>query len=97
MPLSGMTARPFASGDDLVKMANHDGIPIWQLMLENEMAWRTESEIRAGVARIWQVMRDCTKRGLETGGILAGGLSAGALVDTGRRLQPNPPYSLQHA
>ena len=76
-PLSStraIVARPFASGDELVKMANHDGIPIWQLMLENEMAWRTEAEIRAGVARIWQVMRDCTKRGLETGGILAGGL-----------------------
>ncbi len=46
-----------------------------QLMLANERAWRSEEEIRAGIRRIWEAMQDCTRRGLETEGILPGGLN----------------------
>jgi L-serine dehydratase len=43
-------------------------------MLENEKARRSEAAIRAGLLRIWDVMRQCVQRGIATEGILPGGL-----------------------
>ena len=43
-------------------------------MLENEKSWRSETDIRAGLGDIWQVMQDCVARGCETDGVLPGGL-----------------------
>jgi L-serine dehydratase len=65
---------PFESGAQLLDMCDKSGLSIPQLMLENEKVWRSEQEVRAGILRIWQVMRDCTERGLHTEGILPGGL-----------------------
>jgi len=65
---------PFQSAAELLSMCEQAGVSIWQLMIENERTWRTEPEIHAGILRIWQVMRDCTERGLHTEGILPGGL-----------------------
>ena len=65
---------PFQSAAELLVMCEHAGLSIWELMLENEKVWRSEEEIRAGILRIWQVMRDCAERGLHTEGILPGGL-----------------------
>jgi L-serine dehydratase len=50
------------------------GLSISALMLENETAWRSEAEIRAGLLRIWEAMKACVKRGCEREGILPGGL-----------------------
>jgi L-serine dehydratase len=66
---------PFSSGDELIRIAEENGLAIWQIMLENEKAWHTEAEVRGYVARIWQVMKDCVERGLATEGILPGGLN----------------------
>jgi L-serine dehydratase len=44
------------------------------VMLANELSWRTEAEVRAGLLEIWQVMQDCVARGCVTGGVLPGGL-----------------------
>lgn len=65
---------PFRTGDELLRLARETGLSISGLMLENEKAWRTEAEIRAGLLEIWQVMRDCVERGLSREGILPGGL-----------------------
>jgi L-serine dehydratase len=43
-------------------------------MLANELAWRTEEEVRAGLLHIWSVMQECVERGSHTGGVLPGGL-----------------------
>ena len=43
-------------------------------MLENELAWRTEAEVRARLLEIWQVMRECVAAGIATEGVLPGGL-----------------------
>jgi L-serine dehydratase len=48
---------------------------IWELLLENEKSWHSESEVRAYVQRIWKVMQECAKRGLATEGVLPGGLN----------------------
>src|SRR5713101_7932481 len=48
---------------------------VWEIALENEKAWHTESEIREYVKRIWGVMQECMARGLKSEGILPGGLN----------------------
>lgn len=54
---------PFKTGDELVALAKSNGISIAQLMMANERVWRSEAEVRAGLLRIWQVMKDCVRRG----------------------------------
>ena len=66
---------PFASADTLLEIGERQKLPIWQIMLENEKTWRSETEIRSGITRIWEVMQACVNRGLETEGILPGGLN----------------------
>ncbi|MFI5978775.1 L-serine ammonia-lyase [Streptomyces sp. NPDC051452] len=65
---------PFRTGDELLRLAKETGLSISSLMLENERAWRTEEEIRAGLLEIWRVMRECVQRGMSREGILPGGL-----------------------
>ena len=64
----------FATGAELLELANRHGLSIATLMLENEKAWRTEAEVREGAARIWRAMHACVRRGCEREGILPGGL-----------------------
>ncbi|AXK35766.1 L-serine ammonia-lyase [Streptomyces armeniacus] len=65
---------PFRTGDELLRLTRETGLSISALMLENEKAWRTEAEVRAGLLEIWGVMQECVKRGLGQEGILPGGL-----------------------
>ncbi|MEV5310403.1 L-serine ammonia-lyase [Streptomyces sp. NPDC052610] len=65
---------PFRTGDELLRLTKETGLSISALMLENERAWRTEEEIRAGLLEIWRVMRECVERGMSREGILPGGL-----------------------
>ncbi|MFI9112907.1 L-serine ammonia-lyase [Streptomyces venezuelae] len=65
---------PFRTGDELLRLAKETGLSISALMLENEKAWRTEDEIRAGLLEIWRVMQSCVSRGMSREGILPGGL-----------------------
>lgn len=65
---------PINKADDLLHWCRTTGMPIWEIVQENELAWRSEEETRNGVLRIWQVMRDCIYRGCHTQGYLPGGL-----------------------
>ena len=65
---------PFTSAAELLSVAEENGLPIWGVVLENEKAWRPEGEVRAHILRVWEAMRECTRRGLATEGILPGGL-----------------------
>ncbi|MFI5711233.1 L-serine ammonia-lyase [Kribbella sp. NPDC051620] len=65
---------PFLSGNELLVRCQESGLPISEVMLANELAWRTEPEIREGLLHIWQVMQDCVEEGCETEGTLPGGL-----------------------
>ncbi|MFF7737789.1 MULTISPECIES: L-serine ammonia-lyase [unclassified Streptomyces] len=79
---------PFRTGDELLRLTEETGLSISALMLENERAWRTEDEIRAGLLEIWQVMRDCVARGLTQEGILPGGLKVRRrAANTARKLR----------
>lgn len=65
----------FSSAAELLAQAGSKRIPIWKLMLENESALRSETEVRERIAKIWSVMQSCIERGLATDGILPGGLN----------------------
>lgn len=65
---------PFTSGAELLAFCREAGLSISTLMIDNEKAWRTEAEIRAGLLHVWAAMQACVKRGCEREGILPGGL-----------------------
>ncbi len=72
---------PFHSAQELLERAAAGNITISELMLANECALAesegpetAEQEVRRGILHIWQVMRECTQHGIETEGILPGGL-----------------------
>jgi L-serine dehydratase len=44
------------------------------VMLANELSWRSEAEVRAGLLHVWAVMQECVARGTGTTGVLPGGL-----------------------
>ncbi|PZO64072.1 MAG: L-serine ammonia-lyase [Paracoccus denitrificans] len=66
---------PFSSAAEMLDMARASGLTIAQMKRENERVFRSDTDIREGVGRVWQVMRDCMDRGLQTDGTLPGGLS----------------------
>jgi L-serine dehydratase len=65
---------PFTTGAQLLAHATATGLSISGVMLENEKAWRTEAEVRAGLLGIWKVMRECVEAGCGREGVLPGGL-----------------------
>lgn len=65
---------PFTTAVNLlIHTANHN-MSISDIMLENEKVWRSEAEIRAGLLKIWQVMKTCVSNGCRNEGILPGGM-----------------------
>ncbi len=65
---------PFRTGDELLRLSRETGLSISALMMENEKAWRSEADIRAGLLEIWRVMEACVRRGMSREGFLPGGL-----------------------
>ncbi|MBL0232673.1 MAG: L-serine ammonia-lyase [Chitinophagaceae bacterium] len=66
---------PINTADDLLHWCIKTGLPIHEIVMENEHAWRTEEETRTGLVKIWSVMRECIYRGCHTTGMLPGGLN----------------------
>jgi L-serine dehydratase len=64
----------FSNAAEMLQQSERKGLPIWRLMFENESALRSEAEVRERITRIWSVMNACIERGLNTTGILPGGL-----------------------
>ena len=54
---------PFRTGRELVDMCRAEGYTVAQLMMRNELTWRSQAEVDAALDRIWQVMQDCVSRG----------------------------------
>ncbi|MFB9926461.1 L-serine ammonia-lyase [Amycolatopsis halotolerans] len=65
---------PFRTGADLLKHCADTGLPISEIMLRNELSWRSREEVRAGLLEIWQVMVECVRNGYTHEGVLPGGL-----------------------
>lgn len=71
------TALPynFENAAQLLQLCKQHGMSISQLMMANEKAWRSETEIRAGLMVLWDAMRECVDNGLRHEGVLPGGLN----------------------
>ena len=65
---------PFRTGEELLARTRETGLRISDVMLANELAWRSEAEVRAGLLHVWAVMQECVERGTRTTGVLPGGL-----------------------
>jgi len=64
----------FDSAAELMALCRQHNLRISELMMKNEMAWRSEEAVRAGLQAIWQAMQACVVSGLAHEGILPGGL-----------------------
>ncbi|MBS1684259.1 MAG: L-serine ammonia-lyase [Bacteroidetes bacterium] len=64
-----------SDADELLQNCMGRGLSISDLVLDNEVAWRTPADTRAGIMRIWDTMLDCIWRGCHSTGILPGGLN----------------------
>ncbi len=65
---------PFASTDELIALCKTNNLQIHELILMNEDEIRPRAETEQKLDQIWGAMRDCIDRGLNTEGILPGGL-----------------------
>jgi len=64
----------FNSGDELLSLCAKHGLRISDLMLANEKVWRSSTDIRDGLLKIWDAMHSCISRGNRSAGVLPGGL-----------------------
>ena len=65
---------PIDKSSDLLHWCIKSGLSIAEVVMENELAWRSEAATKEGLLKIWATMRDCTYRGCHIGGELPGGL-----------------------
>src|SRR5262249_51892461 len=65
---------PFRTGDELLARTRETRLRISDVMLANELSWRSETEIRDRLLHIWSVMQECVQRGTRATGVLPGGL-----------------------
>lgn len=65
---------PVNTSEDLLHWCRKTGMPIHEIVMENENAWRPEQDTTQGLYRIWNVMVECAWRGCHTEGVLPGGL-----------------------
>ena len=66
---------PIENAEDLLHWCRKTGMAIHEIVIENESAWRPESETKQSLLNIWQVMKECMFRGCHTTGVLPGGLN----------------------
>jgi L-serine dehydratase len=65
---------PFRTAAELFAHCAATGLPVSGVMLANEVAVRPESDVRAGLLHIHDVMDECVDSSLEREGVLPGGL-----------------------
>lgn len=64
---------PIDTANDLLHWCMK-GMAIYEVVMENEAAWRPETDTRKGVLNIWHAMQECIYRGCHAQGELPGGL-----------------------
>ena len=66
---------PINTADDLLHWCIKTGMPISEIVMENEHVWRSEKDTQNGLLNIWRVMKECIYRGCHSPGMLPGGLN----------------------
>ena len=92
---------PFKTAAEMLQMAERSGLSIADMKRANEISRNGAIRLRDGTRQLWQVMNDCIERGLQTDGILPGGLSvkrrAKPIYDalmTERGMNLNAPHTI---
>ena len=80
---------PYATCDELMGHCRENNMMIYDIVMENEKALRSEKQVQEGILRIWQVMQDSVERGFKQEGVLPGGLEV-------RRRAPEIYRQLMH-
>ncbi len=84
---------PINTADELLHWCRKTGMAIHEVVMENELAWRSEAETKKGLLEIWRVMKECMYRGCHTQGYLPGGLNVKRRAfAVNQRLLQNKPY-----
>lgn len=66
---------PFSSAQELLGWTQTTGKPFSQISMENELVFRSESEIKRKLRGLWETMQKCVHQGCRNTGILPGGLN----------------------
>lgn len=66
---------PVQKASELLHWCLSTGLKVSEVVMENESAWRPESETRTGILQHFKVMSECIYRGCHTAGSLPGGLN----------------------
>ncbi len=66
---------PIETANNLLHWCIKTGLKISEVVMENELAWRSEEETLIGVLNIFNALKECIYRGCHTKGILPGGLN----------------------
>ena len=65
---------PFDTAEQLLKHCENNQLTIAELVMANELTWRSKDTIHAGILALAKVMDDCIENGCHHPGILPGGL-----------------------
>ena len=69
---TGEPPYPFSDGAGLLEQSEKSGLSIPELVYQNEVSWRDETEVNQKLTDIWDAMQACVQRGLHTDGVLPG-------------------------
>ncbi|VEI71892.1 L-serine dehydratase 1 [Serratia fonticola] len=63
---------PFHSASEMLAHCHATGLSLSGMVMQNELALHSKQEIEAYFGNVWQTMRACIDRGLNTEGVLPG-------------------------
>ena len=69
------TLHPCHHGDDVLRYCNQLGISFSDLIYDNEESWQSREETNKKALEIWRHIKECIYKGVNTEGILPGGLN----------------------
>ncbi|WP_034944813.1 L-serine ammonia-lyase [Erwinia oleae] len=77
---------PFNSAKEMLTHCHDTGLSLSGMVMKNELALHSKAEIEKYFSDVWQSMRDCIDRGLNTEGVLPGPLRVPRRASALRRL-----------
>ncbi|MCL0341300.1 L-serine ammonia-lyase, iron-sulfur-dependent, subunit alpha, partial [Escherichia coli] len=76
----------FNSAQEMLAYCKETGLSLSGMVMQNELALHSKKEIEDYFANVWQTMRACIDRGMNTEGVLPGPLRVPRRASALRRL-----------
>ncbi len=84
---------PINTAEDLLHWCRKTGLSVHEVVMENELSWKSEDEVKHNLLHIWNTMKGCIYKGCHTAGILPGGLDVHRRAyDLNKKLMGNNAY-----